>query len=532
MDSKAIALKNISNYGDTDIFPFPVENMIFHDCFDKSKDLLNKIENEFSNFIQKYPVDKESLCIPVGLGGFRWATQIDPIWNAYFLSLVLDLSGSIEKKRISADKDTIYSYRLSIDESTGKLFSKEISWRKFISDSINIAGSGKYSHVVKFDISDFYTRIYHHRLENALIRTEGDREKIKRVMTILQNLSSNASYGLPIGGNASRLLAEALLHSIDQYLFNKKIRFCRFVDDFVLFAESKEDAFRFLNTSAEFLLRNEGLAIQKTKTQLLSVTEYISQTKHLLFGEEDELTSLRASFLNLHIYYDPYSITAEDDYKSLKSKILSFDVIGLLQEEMRKSRIHQAIGKQILNAISYLDDEKIGLSFKTISSNYDIFYPIFPSVLQVASKSITKAPIEYQNDFMKSLCDLVDKDSYIVQSDNTLAYLVRVLSRSELEESSQTIDSIFNKTSSPMVKANCIYAMTNKRMDFWLSDKKSNFVTMSRQEKRAFIIASYFLGDEGTHWRNHTKNQFLDLEVLTRDWVSNKITNKHWKLPI
>jgi len=84
------------------------------------------------------------------------------------LSLVLDLSEGIEKKRISTDKDTIYSYRTSIDESSGKLFSKNISWRKFINDTITIAESENFSHVVKFDISDFYTRIYHHRLENAL----------------------------------------------------------------------------------------------------------------------------------------------------------------------------------------------------------------------------------------------------------------------------------------------------------------------------------------------------------------------------
>jgi len=51
MDSKVVALKNISNYGDTDIFPFPIENMIFHDEFDKSKELLNEIERDFLGFI-------------------------------------------------------------------------------------------------------------------------------------------------------------------------------------------------------------------------------------------------------------------------------------------------------------------------------------------------------------------------------------------------------------------------------------------------------------------------------------------------
>lgn len=533
MDFKNLAVCNISKYGDTDIFPFPIENALFYDHLDKVKDLLSDIEKNFHNSIHSYPVEFVSTCIPVGFTGFRWATQIDPIWNAYLLYLVLSLSTEIEQQRIDVKKDCVFSYRIVADESTSKLFTRDVSWKKFIQTTVDIGDSKEFSYVIKLDISDFYNRIYHHRLENSLDRTGGDSVKIKQIMEILQDISGNVSYGLPVGGNAARILAELLLVSFDKYLLNKGIRFCRFVDDFVIFANSKESAFRILNMSAEYLLRNQGLSLQKTKTQILSARDYVSQTRHLLVGDEDEASKKRADFFNLNIYFDPYSPTAVEDYEAIREKLSDFDVLGLLKEEIRKSRIHQAIGKQLLNVIDFLEDEKIGLAFQTISANLDVFYPIFPSVLRAASKSLFKAPKKYQDEFIACLCQLCQSDSYIIQNDNTLAFLVRVLAKTPLDIADQIIDNIFNMSRSPIVKANCICAMTNRKNHYWLLNLKSNFITMSRPERRAFIATSFFLGDEGKHWRNHTKKQFTDFENLVKEWVQEKKSgNPDWKLPI
>lgn len=52
---------------------------------------------------------------------------------------------------------------------------------------------------------------------------------------------------------------------MDQMLLIKRIKFCRYVDDYILFADSYEDAYKKLNLCAEFLLKNEGLALQKTR---------------------------------------------------------------------------------------------------------------------------------------------------------------------------------------------------------------------------------------------------------------------------
>ena len=78
----AAALDNVTKYGDTDIFPFPVENHVFND---KKDEVLSLLLDAYSHFSDKFTEDSPShinVLAPVGLTGFRWATQLDPFWNA------------------------------------------------------------------------------------------------------------------------------------------------------------------------------------------------------------------------------------------------------------------------------------------------------------------------------------------------------------------------------------------------------------------------------------------------------------------
>jgi hypothetical protein len=215
-------------------------------------------------------------------------------------------------------------------------------------------------------------------------------------MAILQDISDNASYGLPVGGNAARILAELVLNSMDQMMISKRYRYLRFVDDFVLFADNREDAFSKLNWCADYLLRNQGLSLQKSKTQILTKTEFISHAKTTLEGDGDSDNKERAQFMNIHIHYDPYSLTAEEDYKQLQDQLSTFNIVALIKDEIRKSRIHSALGKQLMNAIIYLTGEKLNLAVSTICSNFDAFYPVLPTVMRTLYKKMLEIELDAQ----------------------------------------------------------------------------------------------------------------------------------------
>ena len=80
MDYAKLAISNISKYGDSDIFPYPMENTLFYDNPDKVEKIILDMENNFKEWLADYPIEYIKTCIPVGYTGYRWATSIDPLW--------------------------------------------------------------------------------------------------------------------------------------------------------------------------------------------------------------------------------------------------------------------------------------------------------------------------------------------------------------------------------------------------------------------------------------------------------------------
>ena len=196
MDKKHIelALLNIDKFGDTDIFPFPIEKQIFFDRKEEVVSHIQKIHADFNLFLDKLPPVNINTFSPVGYTGFRWATQIDPVWNVYFLSLVISIADKIEIERLGTNKKIVHSYRYSPDYKTGTLFNNDINWQSFQRQSLDVLNTDNFQHVVICDIADYYSRIYHHKLENALLRLGIEDDTPKRIIGILQKFSGTNSH--------------------------------------------------------------------------------------------------------------------------------------------------------------------------------------------------------------------------------------------------------------------------------------------------------------------------------------------------
>ena len=64
-------------------------------------------------------------------------------------------------------KSYVFSYRVLIGEN-GQIFDPNIGYEQFLNRAKILSQNNLLSFVVTTDIADFYSRIYHHRLENAL----------------------------------------------------------------------------------------------------------------------------------------------------------------------------------------------------------------------------------------------------------------------------------------------------------------------------------------------------------------------------
>ncbi len=533
------AIQNIIKHGDKDIFPFSFERHAFYDKHEEIIDLIIEYDNNFDEYLNRFSPLNVSSLTPVTYSGFRWATQIDPIWNAHFLTCVLALAKKMEETRTPKTNNIVFSYRYQPNKNTGDLFDRNVGWFQFMRHSSKL--SEEFQYVVLCDISEFYPRLGHHRLENALKQIAGDTPYPKRIMDFLSNFSNTNSFGLPIGGPAARILSEITINQIDRLLTGNGIIFVRFADDYHLFVQSREDAYRNLIFLSEKLFLNQGLALQKSKTRIMTSAEFrmTNPTKDQEVGHVPEKEGEVAAaahktneLLRFSLRFDPYSPTAEEDYKRLKTEIRKFDIIGLLKEELAKSRIHVALARKVVTAIRYLEGSTKNDVVFSVLSNCDVLYPIFSSVLLTIDQVFDELSAETKTYIVSELQRLIRSESHVFRVDVHLSYAIRVLAHINTPDNQVLLQQTYELRPSPLIRRDIILVMARWGEWYWLSDLKNRFRTLSGPERRAFIVASYILKDEGTHWRDHVKKELNPFEKFILEWAGEKANQPNWSIPL
>lgn len=528
------AVDNVAHWGDTDIFPHPVENHVLYDMPEQVTDLLANIASNFDSEINRFPVDSYSTLAPVGYTGFRWATQIEPVWNAYLLAQVVALAPQIEAERLSEDSNKVFSYRYRATTKDNSLFALD-SWNKFQETTRQQAESHNY--VVSVDIGDFYARIYHHKLENALRTVDRSSAKTKHIMAILTRLSGGTSYGLPVGGPAARILAELVLNRVDHLIVAQPTisSFCRYADDYRFFVDDIQTAYKAVGLLSEKLLRNDGLTLQKSKTRIMKASEYLS-----VLDPPDPPKGSAAAFLSLHIHYDPYSATATEDYEKLQSQLNQFDILSLLRDELSKSRIHSALTRRLVQAIKYMDAIPRQQAILSLLENIEVLAPVIPQVMMAIRDSIADLEAEFIDRVHAAIRDLIEQRHYVAQVDLNLAFMIRALSVHHSLENELLLIQLyqtphsFGSAFAPYIQRDIMLILARWEVTYWLSDQKNYISAAHPWVKRAFIIASYVLGDEGRHWRDGASMRAMGpFEQLTREWAASKWRQDgSWRVPI
>jgi len=527
-DAFQLAVLNIGELGDTDVFPLPVENHVLHDMPDETVAILSDIHDHFDDRLAANGPVNESALAMVGYTSFRWATQIDPIWNAYFLGLVLSLADDIEGARLPTNDERVFSYRYQPDSETKRLFS-EGAWTAFQTSSANRAREA--THVVACDIGDFYARIYHHRLENALQTVAPGSDIPHRILKLLSNFSVNTSYGLPVGGPAARILSELLLNRVDRLLVVEGVDFARFVDDYYLFVNSPGEAYDALLTLSDLLIRNEGLTLQRAKTRIMSGEEFLASS---IFAPEGasavDPTSRR--FLTLSLRYDPYSTTAVEDFETLRQQVEEFDIGGMLTREIQKSRISTSLTRRLLQALRFTDPAQRAQIALSLVDSLENLAPVFTSVMRALREMSGELPIEATIEIVSKLRALIESGSHLAKIDVNLAYMIPVIAAHQTEENEALLSQIFERDVAAFVKRDVILVMASWGATYWLSDKKTRYAAMHAWVKRAFVIASYGLGDEGQHWRRAVRPSLAPFDELCRAWMEARVNTAGWRFPL
>jgi hypothetical protein len=264
---------------------------------------------------------------------YRKAAVITPACTAKFLSLVFQYADIIENSRVPVSSGIVFSCRFNPNEDS--VFDKSIGYKEWREQTKIRAGHENCNFIVSCDIAAFYDRVNIHRIESTLKSINVPDVLVKHTNDLLLFWSKKDSYGIPVGNVASRILAEASLISIDQYLLAEGIVFTRYVDDYRLFAPSLLVAQKWMNKLTTRLFR-DGLMLNTGKTQIRKAEPEKTNDGEVVDHNKDAAETVLKVITKLTGGYNRISrrfiMPAEDKHKQFM-EIKIEDEISILHDQ-------------------------------------------------------------------------------------------------------------------------------------------------------------------------------------------------------
>jgi hypothetical protein len=452
------AAQDIGTRGDNDTLPFDIDNRFIKEAADALSNLAyaffkaqeTKDQKEVAATINELQVFSERLLVPTGSSGFRITTKIHPFWTVYLNGLGIAIAEKHEPERSAQ----AHSYRYSADGPD--LFDGSRSWRAYREATLNDpALKHSSAFVIQADISSFYEHIYHHRLKSRLEDLLSQQSSVPtQIDRFLIKLASGRSFGLPVGGQCARVLAEVMMTPIDSMLSDHGIIWHRYVDDFTLITTSPQDAYRALSVLS-YSLADYGLTLNRSKTTIMQATHYIDFVTAQL-GATDEPTSI---LREIALHFDPYSDHAYDDYESLRETVEQLDIQSMLQTETAKTQPDSFIIAQIGRTLRFHSPDKaVKLCALLLGpGNLNAFRASWSTIMRGITSVRADQQFETIFDDLDRLLDNVPRHSLhlLLPEANVLHYLKAIRFR-RTESRGRFVSCTYDTTRSTTVRRGCI----------------------------------------------------------------------------
>lgn len=457
-----------------------------------------------ARFVNGLTVGSERLLVPTGAHGFRITTKINAFWNLYLNGLGFAIAEANEGNR----SHRVHSYRLSTDDND--LFERTRSWRTYKEATLEEAALENVGCVVvQTDISSFYEHVYHHRLENVVHELAPHGSTIAtQIDRVLSKLSSGRSFGLPVGGQCARVLAEVLMTPIDASLSDAGITWHRFVDDFTLVCNSQQDAYAALSVLSNSLA-DYGLSLNRTKTTTLSAKHYKEYVAVQLGQGDDTTVALR----ELDLHFDPYSDAAQTQYEQLKKSFEAIDIQFLLDLEKEKSQPDAFVMAQIGRALKFQEPDVAAQLCATLldPGNLDAFRASWSKILRGVYAVRSNEEFEAVFEKIDDLLDVIPSSAphLLMPEANTLHFLRAVRFR-KTEARGRYVRQTYDQSSSTSVRRACIDCWKHWRDRASFMRLRNQWQNLSTDEQRMFWLAAGEFGDDGAYARTQLRATLED----------------------
>jgi hypothetical protein len=201
----------------------------------------------------------------------------------------------------------------------------------------------------------------------------------------------------------------------------------------------------------------------------------------------------------------------------------------MLTDEVAKSRINVAVVRRLATAIQHLDQQIQNAAVGTILKSLEMLAPALPVVLRVISSIFPRLGEGMRESIAVELRRRIVDEEYFLTVPVNLSYALRVLKHENSEENVALAAKLYDK-SPPFIQRDIVYLMYGWGVTDWISEKRRLWANQHPWAQRAILLASYSLGDEGSHWRKQRTLKGFDL--IARDWMTQRIQSGQTEIPI
>jgi hypothetical protein len=519
-----LAIENVRKEGLTDIFSEPFEVSLLKNEHFRSflfGQIKTRINSNSLSGLKVYPIS-HVLLPKKDAYDFRRAALIQPDDTIVYLSLALLYADVIEKHRVEKRHKVVFSYRFK--PKGGYLFDPKFNYTSFQAHVAERQKSKRVKVLVKCDISNFYDRLNLHRLESTLLSLPIDAKLVRLTNELLLFWANRDSYSLPIGGNASRILAEAALISVDDYLRSLKVQFCRFVDDYRLFAPDARTAHSWLTILVERLYL-EGLTVNPSKTVIEDVSKKSKPSTAFTEEARQAANELRQGRIIVG-----YSGTIPTKFRELSAREiteLKDAAIDELEERIANNQILQPddVRRFLRIVVASGDYGKLSL-YQSLIEKFPQFTPLFIDLLVKKESLIPVALKESIREYFSGvLSEGVKHPEYMLVS------IVRLLGKqgfSNVEALMELFRSL-RRNSGAYIGRAVLDALSGNTSRTDVLEIRQYYPRADLWEKRAIIgmVDTVLSEEEKRPWlknvKVHSSDDYFAIELFDAKKAKNKI---------
>ena len=181
----------------------------------------------------------------------------------------------------------------------------------------------KEGYILKADIKHYFEEINHNILIDIIKRKIKDERVIELIRKILS--VNNKEKGMPLGNLTSQFFANLYLNELDSFVKHKlkSKYYIRYVDDFVIYHESKEQLEKWKSEINNFLIERLKIELHPSKSNVLNLKKGINFLGFRIFYyhkliRKSNLKNFDRKFNNLKFMFNEEFIGREKALESLE----------------------------------------------------------------------------------------------------------------------------------------------------------------------------------------------------------------------